>query len=75
MPKQDRLRKLKCPSCLYLEATYLNFCVKGPVLLFFRGDALIQVQHFPSDQTMALQKLKLINMKNALLRVSLRNKA
>jgi|AntAceMinimDraft_5_1070358.scaffolds.fasta_scaffold37442_2 hypothetical protein len=44
---------MKYPSCLYLEATQLNFCFKRPSLSSFWGDAIIQVQHQPSDQTTA----------------------
>jgi hypothetical protein len=44
---------MKCPSCPYLEATHLKFCFKGPSLLTFWGDDIIQVQRYPSDQTAA----------------------
>jgi len=44
---------MKCPSCLYLEAIYIKFCFKRPFVLSFRGDSIIQVQHYPSDQTTA----------------------
>jgi hypothetical protein len=54
---------MKCFNFLYQEATYL------PSLLSFGGDAIIQDQPFPSDQTTAPSETKLIIMKNALLRV------
>jgi hypothetical protein len=39
-------------------------------MLSLWGDAIIRVQHYPSDQTTASQKPKSINRKNAPLRVS-----
>jgi hypothetical protein len=44
---------MKCPSCLHTEAIYLQFCFKRPSLLSFWGDAIIDVQHYPSDQSTA----------------------
>jgi hypothetical protein len=70
-----RLNNMKCPCCLYLEPTYLKLCVLWLSLLSFRGDDIIQVQHYLSHQTTAPQKPQFINIKNALLKVFLRSQA
>jgi hypothetical protein len=54
---------MKCPFCLYLEATYLHFCFKRPPFLSFWGDAIIQVQHCPSDQTTAPSEIQINHRK------------
>ena len=50
---------MKCLSCLYLQATYIKFCFKRPSLLSFGGDNIIQVQHYPSDQTTATSETRI----------------
>jgi hypothetical protein len=59
---------MKCLSCLYLEVTYLNFCVKGNICCLFDVTLLSKSNINPRIRQQPPSEPKLINMKNALFK-------